>query len=54
MVQPVLIVFQFPKLLRSMGLVVFDVRKGPFKATFRSPEAAFSSGFAVPTGVFMK
>ena len=54
LLQQVYVVFQVPRLLKSMGLVVSDVRRGPYEATFRSPEAAFSSGFAVPTGVFMK
>ena len=45
---------QFSKIFKSMGLVVSDVRKGPFEATLISPEAAFSSGFAVQTGVFME
>ena len=54
LLQQVYLVFQFPRLLKSMGLVVSDVGKGSFEATFSSPEAASSSGFAVSTGVFME
>ena len=32
-----------------MGLVVSDVRNGPFEATFSSPNAEIYAGFDLPT-----
>ena len=49
--QPKYKVHEFPRALELMGLVVSDVRKRFFEASFSSPGAEIYAGFVLPTDI---